>query len=282
MRWVVCALVAFGFAPHAFAADLPDFDVLRGSQYVGPATFDRWSGLYGGGQFSFSNTSMDFSGATQQLVAYSLRDLALEEDAAPSQWPVLGKTSQDAEGYGGFIGYNTQWQDLVVGIEANYTHTSISASAPVSPIGRVVAAGGNTYSVNLTGTGNLDLTDYGSLRARAGWVLGNFLPYGFVGGVIGRGDYNVTSLVYGQENPSSPPTIPCNLTIAPSCVDYSFANSASQSTTVLYGFSVGGGLDWAITQHLFMRGEFEYIRFAQVQDIVVSVISARVGAGLKF
>ena len=108
----------------------------------------------------------------------------------------------------------TQWQDVVLGLEGNYTHTAFATTASVSPLlgangtGSIVSAGGNNYSVNLTGTGQLQITDYASLRARAGWVLGNFLPYGFTGLVVGRGNYSVTSLIYGQENPSSPPLFP--------------------------------------------------------------------------
>jgi len=91
MRWVICALVVAGMmlgpAPNAFAGD---FDMLRGSQSVGPATYTRWSGFYGGANFSYSNASTDFSGATRSLVAFSLRELALENEQHPSQWQVLG------------------------------------------------------------------------------------------------------------------------------------------------------------------------------------------------
>ena len=51
---------------------------------------------------------------------------------------------------------------------------------------------------------------------------------------------------------------------------------------LLYGFSVGGGLDWALTPNIFLRGEFEYVQFAPIANIVASIISTRVGAGFKF
>jgi outer membrane immunogenic protein len=278
MRWVVSALLILGFAPAAFAGD---FDTLRGTDTVGPAAFNRWSGFYIGGQYGYSSTSTDFSGATKPLVAFSLRELALESEDSPSAWPVLGRTTNRTSGFGGFAGYNTQWQDLILSIEGNYNHTSFTALATATPIARIVSAGGNTYSVNLTGTGELHLIDYGSLRARAGVIYGNFLPYGFAGFVVGRGDYNITSLVFGQQNPSSPAIVPCDTVVAPTCVDYSFSNSASQNT-LLYGFSVGAGIDYALTPNVFLRGEFEYVQFAPVANIVASIISGHVGAGLKF
>lgn len=281
MRWAISVLVVLALASPAFAADL-DLDMLRGSQPVGPATFTRWSGFYFGGQVGFGDANADFSSATQPLVHYSLRESTLENDNSISTWPVLGRGGSDAVGYGGFIGYNTQWQDVVLGLEGNYTRTAFSMSTGSTPISRSVTAGSNPYNVTLTGTGQLEITDYASLRARGGWVLGNFLPYGFAGLAIGRGSYSVTSLVYGQENPSSPPVVPCNTVLAPTCVDFSYSNSNGQAGALLYGFSAGGGLDWALTQNIFLRGEFEYVQFAPVANIVASILSARVGAGFKF
>lgn len=284
MRRVICALTVLALASPAFAADL-DLDVLRGSQPVGPATFTRWSGFYFGGQISYGDANADFAGATQPLVHYSLRELTLENQDSVSTWPVLGRGGSDAVGYGGFVGYNTQWQDLVLGLEGNYTHTAFSTSAGSAPLaggnGRIVSAGGSAYSVNLTGTGQLAITDYASLRARAGWALGNFLPYGFAGLVVGQGNYSVTTEVYGQQNSASPAYFPCN-PAAPTCVGYDFSNSAAQNGALLYGFSVGGGLDWAITRNIFLRGEFEYVQFAPIANIVASIVSGRVGAGFKF
>jgi outer membrane immunogenic protein len=280
MRRVFCALLVLGLASPALADD--DYPFLRGAQTVGPATFTRWSGFYFGGQIGFGETNVDFSGATQPLVSYSLRDTTLEDVVSPSQYQVLGRSSDNAVGYGGFVGYNTQWQDLVLGVEGNYTRTSFNTTAPVTMISRVTSAGGSTYSVNVSGTGNLQLTDYASLRARAGPIFGDLLPYGFAGLVVGHGSYNVTSLVYGQQNPSSPPVVPCNLVLAPTCVDYSFANSGGQNNALLYGFSLGGGLDWALTPNLFLRSEFEFIQFAPIANINVLIVGARVGAGFKF
>jgi outer membrane immunogenic protein len=149
MRWAISVLAFLAAATPAFAADL-DLDMLRGSQPVGPATFTRWSGFYFGGQIGFSDANADFSGATAPLVHYSLRESTLENDDSVSTWPVLGSGGSDAIGYGGFVGYNTQWQDVVLGLEGNYTHTaSVAISAASTPISRMVTAGGNTYSVNL-------------------------------------------------------------------------------------------------------------------------------------
>jgi outer membrane immunogenic protein len=281
MRWLICAVVLVAFAPGAYADDL---DVLRGTETVGPATFPKWSGFYFGGQADYSSESADFTNASQPLVASSLRNLTLEVDDHISQLQVLGKSNTRTQGYGGFVGYNTQWQDLVLGLEANYIHapvTIVGASTPL--LDRVFAAGTNTYSVNLSATGTMNITDYGSLRARAGWLVGNnFMPYGFAGLALGYGSYSVTTLVYGQQNPQTPPVVPCNLVADPTCVDYAFSNSAGQNNVLLYGFSVGGGVDVALANNIFARAEYEYTQFAPIANITAAISSVRVGAGLKF
>ena len=68
MRWVICTLFVLAFVPRASA---DDFDVLRGSQPVGPATFTRWSGIYAGGQFSYGQAAANFANATAPLVAFA-------------------------------------------------------------------------------------------------------------------------------------------------------------------------------------------------------------------
>ena len=278
MRLVMCALSVSAFAPRALA---DDFDVLRGAQPVAPATFTRWSGFYFGGQVGYSNALADFSGATEPLLAYSLRELYLENEDNASSWPVLGNASASGISFGGFAGYNTQWQDLILGIEADYTQASFgSLAGSASPIGRQVTAGPYLDDVDITGSGSLHIDDYASLRARAGYVLGNFLPYGFAGFALGWGNYAITSVVEGQQSTT---TVPCNAKMSPTtCVDFSYTNSLGKSLALFYGFTAGGGIDIALTANIFVRGEFEYAQFAPVSGIVAEIMTARVGAGLKF
>jgi outer membrane immunogenic protein len=277
MRWVICAAFVAALAPSAFAADL---DTLRGAQTVGPAMFTRWSGFYAGGDFGYSSTNVDFSKASQPLVAASLTQTAILSIARPDEWPVLGSNNnKTATGFGGFAGYNTQWQDLILGIEGNYTHSPVTVVAGTTPLSRVASAGGNIYSVNLSATGSLGVTDFGSLRARAGYAFGNFLPYGFAGVAFGRGSYLVTADVSGQQNSAG--GVPC-VENGTTCINYDFPNSAGKDPTLLYGFSVGGGFDMAVTQNVFLRAEYEFVQFAPVANITARISSARVGAGFKF
>jgi outer membrane immunogenic protein len=283
-------LLPCGPAAPARAADL---DVLRGPDAtivppltVGPATFTRWSGVYAGGSFSYGGSSVDFSQATQPLLAFVLRNTTLEVADNPSSIPVLGRDTANAAGFGGFVGYNIQYQDLIVGVEGTYTHTHLNVVAPQTPLGgpgspgRLFAAGSDTDNVTIFGSGNLNLTDYSTLRARAGVVLGNVLPYGFVGFAVGLANYNVTTSAVVQQSSESPP-FPC-VDNGSTCETFTFANSAGQNNALLYGFSAGGGVDWAVTPNIFLRGEFEFVQFTPIAGINPVMYSARVGGGFKF
>jgi opacity protein-like surface antigen len=295
MRWVsailLILLLILGMASPALAADY-DLPILRGSSQppapvvtVGPATFTRWSGFYFGGNISLGSATSDFSTATRPLVEFSLQHLTIEDQARPSDFQVLSRGSAVAAGGGAFLGYNTQWQDLILGVEATYTHTNLNTTAPSTPIGRLFPSLNTAVGINASG--NLNLTDFGTARGRAGYVIGNFLPYGFVGMAVGRASYSVSTLadVTQTSNKNGIADFSCagsgNGT-GVNCQDFLFLNSAGQNNAVLWGYTVGAGLDWALTPNIFARGEFEFVQFAPISNIAVSVASGRVGAGFKF
>ena len=46
-----------------------------------------------------------------------------------------------------------------------------------------------------TVTSQMKLIDYGTLRGRAGYAFGQFLPYAFFGGAVGRFNYSTSTTV---------------------------------------------------------------------------------------
>jgi outer membrane immunogenic protein len=291
MRWAIYILIIAGLASPALAADY-DLPILRGSSQppapvlsVGPATFTRWSGFYVGGNISLGSATSDFSTATRSLVQDSLQHTTLEDQVHPSDFQVLHRGSAVAAGGGAFLGYNTQWQDLVLGAEATYTHTNLNTTASSSPVVRIFP-GLNTQA-GIFASGNLNLTDFATARGRAGYVIGNFLPYGFIGMAVGRAGYSVSTVADVTQGQTKNGAIDYScagtgIGTGATCQDFIFLNSAGQSNAVLWGYTVGAGLDWALTPNVFVRGEFEFVQFAPISDIAVSVASGRVGAGLKF
>jgi len=270
-----------GSVPPSPSPLADDFDAVRAPRaYWSAPTF--WSGFYAGGQFSYSSASGDFADSTQAPIAYSLRELTLESEFAPSKWPVLGTDTHSAAGFGGFVGYNFQYLHAVMGVEANYDQASLSLVAPNTPISRVTPAdsGGNTYLVNITGSGTVSNLSFGTLRARGGWAFDNFLPYAFAGVAIGRADVHIAETTSGQQNP--PTSGACLSSNTPPCVAFSFPGTAGKDGEWLYGATAGVGLDVALTHNIFARAEYEYVYFEPVDGVHLAINTVRVGAGVKF
>ena len=83
--------------------------------------------------------------------------------------------------FGGFVGYNFQWDQLVIGFDVGYKYASVL---------------GFDDGV----TQQFKLVDYVPIRARAGYAIGTFLPYALLGGAIGRFNYFNPSTGIGEDN----------------------------------------------------------------------------------
>lgn len=252
-----------------------DVDPLTGSLPAEPVHHSGWQGFYIGGQFGYSDGNADFSKATQAPVTFSLRDTTIEAEYSPSSWQVLGTANHAAAGFGGFVGYNFEYltpnAKVIIGFEANYEQASLSFYAPSTPITRILPADslGNQYSVSIRGSGSVTDLNYGTLRARAGWAAGNFLPYAFVGLALGRANVNIAETTQVFE-------------ITPPYSTFTFPGTAGANGEWLYGMTVGAGLDVALTPNIFLRGEYEYVQFQQVAGTNIDLNTARLGAGIKF
>jgi opacity protein-like surface antigen len=286
MRCLLAALGLIGLLSPAFAADY-ELPTLRGSDMFVPAspTYFSWQGFYAGGQLSYSSASADFSQATQPLIAFSLRELALLVQGQPDQWQVLGTQDSGAAGFGGFVGYNMQFDNAIIGLEFNYTHSSsLHLAAPSSPLERVVGVNSLVYDVNLDASGSMRISDFATTRARFGWAIDNFLPYATLGVAVGRADLALSTTVFGTQtnpnvlvpNPNPPPAQ------IPQVVPFSFSQNKLKYGAYMYGFSGGGGLDFAVTQNIFARGEYEFIQWQRSWQISASMHNFRAGLGVKF
>jgi outer membrane immunogenic protein len=276
MRCVVfVAMVALGLAQSAFAADL---GILRGS-FAAPAAYKNWEGFYIGGQVGVGGGGADFGNEGSSLVGTIIAHTFLADQGVAS-WATGGRADTGhAAQYGALIGYNAQWDDVVIGVEANYYRTNLSANAGgrTPPVGYILLTNGDwQYPTYVSGGSSISLTDFGTLRARFGWAVDRFLPY-FTGGVaLGRASYattataGFTTLQYiGSTSPTpAPPTGPWSATL-----------SEGKTNALIYGWSAGLGMDIALTQNIFIRGEYEFIQFSQMR---LNLNNARVGAGLRF
>jgi outer membrane immunogenic protein len=275
------ALGLIGLSP-AFAADY-DLPVLRGSNMFVPAypTYFSWQGAYAGGQASFTSASADFSRATQPMVAFSLRNSTVLEQMTPDQWQVLGTSSTGAGGLGGFVGYNMQWDNAIIGLELNYTHSSLNLVAPSDSIERLQIVNGLINDVTLSSNASMHISDFATTRARFGWAIGHFMPYGAIGFAFGRADVAISTLIVDvQEDPSvvNPNPPPDHKVVGV----FTVANSQAKNGAFLYGFSGAAGVDYALTQSIFARGEYEYVQWARFWAIAPSMHNFLVAVGVKF
>src|SRR5258707_13529 len=125
LRVLLCGLAFVGVVQSASAADLGD-SFLRGSTVISQPGGTRWDGFYFGGQVGATYSGADFSGATKDLVGSILRESTFVNVINVQDWKVLGKADTSGSSFGGFVGYNTQWDGAILGIELNYNRTSLA------------------------------------------------------------------------------------------------------------------------------------------------------------
>jgi opacity protein-like surface antigen len=111
-----------------------------------------------------------------------------------SQWQILDRKNTSGTSYGGFIGYNWQWDQIVLGAELNVNRPTFTV-ATTGSLSRSVAPGdGLIYHTLIEGSASLRITDYGTIRGRAGYATGIFLPYAALGVAVARAQAARTKL----------------------------------------------------------------------------------------
>jgi outer membrane immunogenic protein len=258
--------------PAARAADLDD--ALRGSfsSPVNSPSYFRWDGFNIGAQFGLSQMHTDFGGSTGNQVAYILRNTTIENEAQPSSWTSLPAKTSDGRSFGAFIGYNIQMDQLVLGVDAAYNSVSSLQSSASDSMTRIVTTSDSvTHTITISSASSMQLIDYATFRARAGYAFGQFLPYAFVGGAVGR--YNATSSATVTDHQVQGAT---TINFGP------VTQSDNRNNAVTGGFTTGLGLDVAILPNVYLRAEWEFVGFAQVNGIRSTMNTGRVGLGVKF
>ena len=290
MRRLLVAAVTIGAVSGAHAADMPDF--LRGSIPAAPVT-RNWDGWYVGGEASYSAVGSDFSKSVVGLTNFIFRDSVLQQPT--SQFGLLPKTTTQGTGFGAFVGRNYQWDDLVFGVEANYNYFDRLSTATtgsnsldiVNPGGQIIPNDTTHYGVTLTGRSAVQIKDAITFRGRAGWATGDFLPYVFGGIAVGRMDVSrsVTSFVTRRDDITTTDIFGVTTTTTGT----TFAVPAQSQTLLeertnafVAGWTGGLGLEYMLWGNVFMRGEWEYVKFLTVKNTAVQANHLRAAIGYKF
>jgi outer membrane immunogenic protein len=284
MRGLLAALGLIASLTGALAQEF-DLPTLRGSESLMPTppTFTMWRGIYAGGQVSYHSGSADFGTSVNDLAAAAVRNTVLQPVVANLQ--TLPKSSSNGVGVGAFVGYNTQWEGLVLGFEINYSHTNLNTrSADVVPPLLISNDSGAppghhfTYSVDVAGSASIRLTDIATLRARGGWIAGQFLPYAFIGPAIARADVGRSATVAWTRTDTLDPG-----TVGPP-LDGSGVSTQSdvQFGAFFFGYTAGLGLDVFVMPTVFLRGEWEYVQLPDVRGLNFNMNTFRTAVGVKF
>ena len=273
MRRLVVAMMVAGAVQAAHAADMPDYYALRGPVGYGTGVVN-WQGFYAGGQAGYGSTDMNFSGSNDALIHRALGpdNILLNSALSLSQAPSKTNTHQTA--FGGFVGYNSQWDDVVIGVEANYMHGKFNGVSGVTvPPGTYVNpfSDGRYHTVELASLRSVSITDMGTVRARAGYAMGSFLPYVFGGVALGRA--NITSAVAITDR--SDPDIDQSASAFPVTT---YGASDSIGGKMLYGYTAGIGTEAMLFGNVFARAEWEYVRFVNAgADVNINTVRGGLG-----
>jgi outer membrane immunogenic protein len=257
MRGLMVAALLLGAVSGAQAADMPDLPILRGSFTDGLTTASvNWQGGYFGGQVAWGSVTSNVPAGINSDMQSPFSGLA--PAGVNYNWQPLGQAHSINTGFGAFAGYNLQWDDVIVGVEANYIHDGFSSRTNSTGL---QYANDNVTVLSVTNSSAVvKLSDFGSFRLRTGYAVGCFLPYVFLG--AGFGDQTIDRAV----SASPPPVRSVWMT--------------DSKSKLVYGYSLGGGFDVMLVGGLFARAEYEYRRITS--NIESNLNTVRVGLGYKF
>ena len=220
----VGALALTGSA--AFAADYPTH--APPPVYLPPIF--TWTGIYVGGQigYGWGSGNLNYTFADPFDNAFGTTGLG----GSPSG--VIG---------GAHVGYNYQVNQFVFGLEGTVDGTSVSnTDQAVFPI----AFGGSTLSAHTSS----DIP--GSIRGRAGIAWERALIYA-TGGVA-FGGFNTKYSLLGNANGFIGES-------APGAADGPLFFGSNSFSNTRGGWTVGGGIDYAVTNNWSLFAEYRYTNF---------------------
>lgn len=294
----ILALTALGSMSTARAADFAD-DYLRGPDYepVSTQVID-WSGFYIGGHGGYSSSAFGFTNSFQSIVANALRSTTIESEMNASTLLSAHSVRKDGVSYGAFAGYNMQFDDTVIGVEFDYTRFDITGTSTDIISRSKLLSDGYESTVNLGGIARTKLEDLGTIRARAGYALGDFLPFVTGGVAIGRASISDTVGIqtYGYDRTAYLSNVANGQSAYVGRFGYSSFDQnnpgagtpfspqlyGTSKTKVVAGFTLGAGLEYAITSNILLRGEYQYVLLNDFDGHKINVNSVRGGAAYKF
>jgi outer membrane immunogenic protein len=280
------AAMAAGLAAlPAAAADMS----LRGSMPAYEATGANWGGFYGGIHGGIGSLNLDAQSMGRREAERLLNGLVYLNPPGGTPAPdliAIDPIRSSPRIFGLFFGYQAQFEDAVVGVEFDYNRVagggggSRTWAQPFS----VLIPNGTTYTDAFTQsvTTRASITDYVTARLRAGWAYGRIMPYLTGGLALVRGNTSVTYTA-GYTRIDTDPADGVDWTqpyteITPPAP----ANSRTANGVIGIGGVLGTGVEALITDNIFVRGEYQYIRVPSLGGVPVTLHTIRAGVGVKY
>ena len=275
--FISTAILAALIAPAAPAMAADVFGPLRGTQYGGPAMKPvvAWQGAYFGGTAGATTSNVAFSGALSDSIAFMLRNTRVNDLMQVDQWLAPRTGAMNSGNFGVFAGFNYQIDEAVLGFEADYSRVNLSTFGS-DRMARRTVADDVLYNAAASGEVSVQIRDLMSLRARAGYTMGSFLP--FVTGGLALANY--TTLTRASVNVvERDATNPNPNTNVLGVID---ETETRRKRRIGIGLAGGAGVDAAVTENLFVRGEWQYLHFPDLNGANVNIHNFRAGAAVKF
>lgn len=222
---VASAALAALTAGSAFAADLPS-RVTAPAPYIAPIPVFTWTGFYvglnAGAAFNSSNNNA--------LTPYYATSTTYTD------YTIYGNNGSNV-GFtgGGQIGYNWQMGALVFGLETDLQYRNRGNRSMADGVPTTGASLPYLYGVS-SGSNS---TWFGTARGRVGFAVDRALFYA-TGGLAYGGHQNGASAYYTNDG-----------------TNFATYNSNSNSSGV--GYTVGGGVEYAITPNWTIKGEYLWV-----------------------
>ncbi len=204
---------------------------------VAPLVAVNWTGFYLGGNVGYA-WGINHGGYSYVTPAgftgyNSLAYIAPE---------TINPTDINAQGVmvGAHFGYDHQIDHYVVGLEGGVDGTNLAKTngTPAPDLTSATSGGVLTTLVKSQ--------VQGTVRARAGYAFGRLMPFAAVGGAVAT--FTLQSDLAGQDPVGG----------------YYAANNGQSFVRV--GWTVGGGVEYAVDTHWFARAEYRYADFGNVTE----------------
>ena len=261
MRLATAACVLMTLTGGAFAADYPVAQAFGDGEPPPAATFS-WDGLYGGIHVAYTRANFHAAPYEAGYETLFAKEAGTALSGAPHGATLLepARRVDNKAGFGGFVGYNAQYEMIVFGVEVEATHVGMHGTTWGGP---------RTFNDGWTGLGKatVGFENFAVLKARLGYAFDRFLPFVTVGAALSqaRVEVNATDILPGV--------------ILPTVV-----NTASyRKSGTLSGVAYGIGFDYALLDNVILRAEYQHVDFERFRGLVAPrVDTARVGLGVKY